>query len=78
MIVVMAASTTTSLTPAASSRPTGWLRSMVISTWRPWFCSNTADGAAASPAYPANFEGSASPLTLPSCRVTASAPSATA
>ena len=77
-MLVIADSKTTSLIPAASSLPTGWLRSIKISICKPLFFNNTDDGFSSSLWYPTNLLASFKPTFSPLLRVTCNVPFSTA
>jgi hypothetical protein len=66
-----------SATPAGSSLPITWLRSIFTSTCMPLLTSRIAVGAAASPWKPANCEAVFSAVALPLLSFTASWPAMT-
>ncbi len=75
MMVVSAASISTSFTPAASVLPMGLAASIWISKCRPLCLSSTATGALASPWKPISCASSRKPLLLPPLSETTSLPS---
>ncbi|MCY1556987.1 hypothetical protein D9M68_937920 [compost metagenome] len=77
MMVVSAASISTSFTPAASVLPMLCSRSIWISKCRPLFFSSTALGAAASPWKARNWAAFFRPLSEPLARRTTRFPPAT-